>query len=196
MQWNRILLIGLGIALMAACDAQSPAAPPPTTMPPSPTEATTAQPETADFGKYGPFRIGMTADEVLAVANGRFGPQPDELADGCRQFIDPQANSHPADSMVILLTANAGNRVVGIRLPIHVRTTRGVGYGFDEAEVRQAYADEVITESDSQMGREILVKEKESDSYLGFSIGSDGHTIVGARVGVHDFVANYELCSG
>jgi len=137
----------------------------------------------------------MTADEVRAIAGGQLGEEPAEVSGVCHQFIDTRYNSDPGDGMIILLTRDVGYRVVGIRPPIYAKTSRGIGFGHDKDEIRRAYPNETITESSSQVGTEILVKDNGSDNYIGFTVGSDLHTVVGIHIGTHDFAANYELCS-
>jgi hypothetical protein len=61
-------------------------------------------------------------------------------------------------------------------------------------DARAAYQNREITESESQIGTELLVKGDGPDSYLGFTV--DGDHIVEVRIGTHDYAANYELCSG
>jgi len=176
----RSRLVALVALLAVSCGAEPPTPPKPT----------------ADFGSYGGYRVGMTAEEVLGVRqNDLVGTPSTSWNSVCRGFVAANFTSQPADTLSVLLTKKTGFRVEGIRLPSYARTTRGVRFGVDRNEIYRLYADGEITESTSQVGTEILVKNRKSGQYLGFTVGRDGHTIVAVRTGSHDFAANYELCS-
>jgi hypothetical protein len=177
----------LTVVLLTACDSGQP--------------ATDNQPRTADFGHYGPYRLGMAADEIREIAQGELTEPPaiEGMAGApgpCQSFVDSDATAHPADRLALLLLRDAGYRVVGINIPLHSRTTTDISYGSDPADITTAYQGRKIEETTSQAGAEILVKGDEPDSYLGFSISTDGNSVLEIRVGTRDFAANYELCSG
>lgn len=182
-----VLLVGLCVLTACATDPGKPSAPEAGTTSGTPTQL-------ADFGSYGPYRVGMTADEVRVAAQGKLTEQKLGGIGDCRFFTDPASTASPEDRVGLMLPRSAGYHLVGIELPIYARTTRGIGYGSEVAEVRSAYAGQPIEETESQAGTELLVKGDGPDNYFGFSV-RDQH-IVAVRTGIHDFAANYELCSG
>lgn len=184
------LLILLGVLCVLSSCGEEPG----TASAPDAGGATATPTPAADFGKYGPYRVGMTAGDVRAAAHGALTEQTLGGIDNCLFFTDPNSTSNPEDRIGLMLPRTAGYHVVGIDMPIYARTTRGIGYGSAVADVRAAYAGQPIAETESQVGTELLVKAEGQDSYLGFSI-RDQH-VVAARTGTHDFAANYELCSG
>lgn len=127
---RRASTLNLTAVLLTACDSGQP--------------ATDNQSRTADFGHFGPYRLGMSADEVREIAHGELTEPPsvDGVAGGpapCQSFVDSDANAHPADRLALLLLRDAGFRVVGIKVPLHSRTTTDISCGSDPAEITTAY---------------------------------------------------------
>jgi hypothetical protein len=183
------------IALLTAACATTP--PPSGTQPPPPSPpASSAAPDlrssTVDFSQFGPFRIGMTIDEVRTANAGVL--QESSLAYSCISFTDPASTTGMADSLQLLVTLDNGGRLVGIRTPIVARTGKGIGIGSSRAQVEMAYAGLPVTNTESQVGTMFLVQNPGTSDYIGFVIDHD--SVSSTLVGTRDFAAGYELCSG
>src|SRR5690606_21511468 len=89
---------------------------------------------------WGPLRIGMTRQEVVASAGEDANPDavggPDPAS--CDEFRPDRA---PAGLLVMIENGNLTRISVGSSSP--VVTDLGIGIGDDPAEVRRAYGDEV-----------------------------------------------------
>ena len=155
----RRMYLLLAVMLVAGC---STAETPDTA--PTPQE----QSHKVDFGGFGPYRLGMSADEVRKAADGHLKEnEPVDQDSPCQWFSDPDRQDGGLSIVV------ADGSVVGIAPPRYTTTTRGVAFGQDKREISHAYVDETITEVYSQVGLEVLVKENGSDNYLAFSISPD-----------------------
>ncbi len=187
----RVVVLIAALCVLTSCGSapENPSEPSADTITPKPDT-----PLSADFGTYGPYRVGMTAAEVRGAAHGALREETQGGIDNCLFFTDPDVADSPANRLGLTLPRTAGYRLVGIHLPLSARTKAGIGYGSEAAEVRSAYAGHAIELTDSQAGTEILVRGDEADSYFGFSVRDDH--IVAVRTGSHDYAANYELCSG
>src|SRR5687767_311338 len=108
-----LLLLASGFALVTACAAPASINREGTANAAPPTTGQANVVDIADFGYYGPYRVGMTVDQVRAAANGRLAENTG--LPHCTEFVDTTATSGAAQALSILLTEHTGNRVVGIR---------------------------------------------------------------------------------
>lgn len=179
------LMIAALSALVAtvSCSAQEPVVPP------------QQEAAKADFSGYGPYRIGMSADEVRKAGDS-LAEGPADPAAPCHFFTDPRAKTRPGQGLSIQFTKEGGDHVTGIEPPDYTATTRGLAFGKDKAEIFRAYADEEVTEDYFESGKIVLVKDNESGNYLGFSLGPDEKTITSIRIGTKEFAAAFETCVG
>ncbi len=183
---GHLLLLALLVSACNTGDAPEPNIPP---SPPAsePVTESASAPVTSEgispdtpltaFG-WGPLRVGMTVDEVIAAAGEDANPEavggPDPAT--CDEFRPARA---PAGLLVMIENGRLSRVSIGSGSPL--RTDRGLGIGDDAAAVREAYGEEVESTPHAYVAAPgeyltVLATEAGADDIRGivYEIGPEG----------------------
>ncbi|CAM3821273.1 PQQ-binding-like beta-propeller repeat protein [Smaragdicoccus niigatensis] len=158
-------------------------------------ESSTAAPPTVSWDAsaegYGPVKIGMTEDQVRAVADS----PSSQVMSHCTYITYKAPNGGTATAVI----HDRESTVVQIQAADYARTDRGVYAGFTEDQVRSAYSDKTVTVMNTQAGTALVIGHRRprldgsagATAEMGFTLENG---VVGAPL-VHG-IPGFEVCSG
>ena len=137
---------------------------------PTPTESPAASVPAAEElvaapGAIGPVQVGMTVDE--ANATGLFEPREVADDDPCKDEYGPIQWKAPNTEALMVDVEDDKISLLGIRDT--VKTAKGVGIGSTWADVKAAYPDAKVEESQALGGSTIYLRDGEKWLGMGFS---------------------------
>jgi hypothetical protein len=150
------------LLLAGACGSDTPADEP------SPTESPAASEPAAEElvaapGAIGPVQVGMTIDE--ANATGLFEPREVADDDPCKDEYGPIQWKAPNTEALMVDVEGGKISLLGIREDT-VKTAKGVGVGSTWADVKAAYPDAKVEESQADGS---TVFRQDGEKYLGLA---------------------------
>ena len=138
---------------------------------PSPTESPAASEPAAEElvaapGAIGPVQVGMTIDE--ANATGLFEPREVADDDPCKDEYGPIQWKAPNTEALMVDVEGDKISLLGIREDT-VKTAKGVGVGSTWADVKAAYPDAKVEESEALGGSTVYLRDGDGWLGMGFS---------------------------
>jgi hypothetical protein len=138
---------------------------------PSPTESPAASEPAAEKlvaapGAIGPVQVGMTVDE--ANATGLFEPREVADDDPCKDEYGPIQWKAPNTEALMVDVEGDKISLLGIREDT-VKTAKGVGVGSTWADVKAAYPDAKVEESEALGGSTVYLRDGDGWLGMGFS---------------------------
>ena len=152
------------LLLAGACGSDAPEDEPAATDSPSASEPA-AEELVAAPGAIGPVQVGMTVDE--ANATGLFEPREVADDDPCKDEYGPIQWKAPNTEALMVDVEDDKVSLLGIRDT--VKTAKGVGIGSTWADVKAAYPDAKVEESQALGGSTIYLRDGEKWLGMGFS---------------------------
>jgi hypothetical protein len=152
------------LLLAGACGSDSPEDEPTATTSPSATEPA-AEELVAAPGSIGPAQVGMTVEE--ANATGLFEPREVADDDPCKDEYGPIQWKAPNTDALMVDVEDDKISLLGIRGS--VKTAEDVGVGSTYADVKAAYPDAKVEESQALGGSTVYLRDGEKWLGMGFS---------------------------
>ena len=152
------------LLLAGACGSDAPEDESAATDSPSASEPA-AEELVAAPGAIGPVQVGMTVDE--ANATGLFEPREVADDDPCKDEYGPIQWKAPNTEALMVDVEDDKVSLLGIRDT--VKTAKGVGIGSTWADVKAAYPDAKVEESQALGGSTIYLRDGEKWLGMGFS---------------------------
>jgi len=150
------------LLLAGACGSDAPEDEPAATDSPSASEPAVEEELVAAPGAIGPVSVGMTVDE--ADATGLFEPREVADDDPCKDEYGPIQWKAPNTEALMVDVEDDTVSLLGIRDT--VKTAKGVGIGSTWADVKAAYPDAKVEESQADGS---TVYRQDGDKWLGMA---------------------------